>query len=1351
MPAVPDRLLALAPADRLQLETWLAEFEEGWDEHCLAARVGGLPPPGQPLRLPALIELVKIDLERNWQCGRHLTLADYLARYPELAPAEALPPDLVLAEDEVCRQFGEVPRTLLAAADGAAAGLPTLAPAGPPAASRIPCVRGYEVLGKLGQGGMGAVYKAHHLRLNRVVALKVVGDAPSARPEDLVRFRQEAEMIARLHHPNVVQIYEVGEYPGGSYLALEYVDGPALDRQVNGTPQPPRQAAQLVETLARAVHYAHGQGVIHRDLKPANVLLTPAGAPKITDFGLARLVDLESGLTTVGAIMGTPNYMAPEQADARLKDVGPHTDVYALGAILYECLTGRPPFRAATVLDTLEQVRQQDPVPPHRLLGSKKRACPADLETICLKCLEKEPQRRYASAGALADDLGRYLAGVSIAARPVGPAGRAWRWARRNPGWAAMLGTVAGLLLLIAIGASLASLWLGQALQQSRDEKRKADENLWVALLEQARGKSRSRERGQRFDGLAAIRQALRLPRPPGHTLAELRNEAIACLVLPDLEPAGPWWEGLPTGTGHITFDATFERYARADRDGNVSVRRVADDAQLFSWKGRRGRVQRGLPFSPDGRFLNDHRDGRFKLRRLDGPEAAVVLENPPDGPLSVTEVFSPDSRFLATAQRDKDGSVVVYDLRSAKGVKEVQRLRTALLPSRLVFAPDSRYLAVSSGKIVRVLDLKTGKTRSPDLSHPDEVGWIAWHPDGRALATACDDLRIRLWDVAAGKMFLPPLAGHNRRGMVMAFSPAGDCLLSNDWDGILRLWDPRTGRLLLQTQSSAEAFSRDGDLLAADRSGTRLRLLRVATRRPLRALAAPGDSGERRVSGARVSPDGRLLLVTRSDALALVDWASGAELASILLPDTWVVRFDSKDGLLTSGWKEGLLRWPLRAEPEAGRLHVGPPESLFNARNAYLPSCSAGGGVLTIPGIRVGAETGALVLHRPENRRVTLGPREDVRSSAVSPDGRWVATGNWWNTRGIGATVWDARSGQPVKNFPVGDLCQVGFSHDDGKWLLTTGGRFRLWKVGTWEEGPPLPQPDSIDPRRGFAFTSDGRTLALSGGFSQVWLVDVDSGAEIARLTVPEQTLVTPQCFSPDGSQLVAAGTGSNLLYIWDLRALRAELKKLVLDWDRPDYPPAPLAAPPQRIRVEMGNFLQRAAAAELLIQAYRQTAAGNHAQALASLRRAVRVDPAHGEAHNNLAWLLLTGPRQLRDPKEALPHARKAVELSPERAIYHNTLGVALYRSDRFAEAVPVLEKSLKEGKREADAFDLFFLAMCQQRLGNAAAARDCFDRAVAWRKAQRNLRPSWVSELEAFEAEAREALGLPGRAKP
>jgi hypothetical protein len=569
-------------------------------------------------------------------------------------------------------------------------------------------------------------------------------------------------------------------------------------------------------------------------------------------------------------------------------------------------------------------------------------------------------------------------------------------------------------------------------------------------------------------------------------------------------------------------------------------------------------------------------------------------------------------------------------------------------------------------------------------------------------LATACWDRRVRLWDIPTGKLLLRPLA-HHKGGLLAAFNPAGDCLLSNDWSSTLRLWDPRTGRQLLQMESGANVFSRDGDLLTADQSGSRVRLLRVATRRPLRALAAPpGASGERQVLDARVSPDGRLLLVTRLDALALVDWASGAELASIPLPETWVVRCDSKEGLLTAGRTGGLCRWPVRAEPETGRLHVGPPEVLYAGRIPYSPSSSADGRVLAFPGFN----RGAAVRHRPDNRGVALGPlvalgpREDVRYCAVSPNGRWVATGNHENLKGIGATVWDADSGQAVRDFPVGQYCGVGFS-PDRKWLLTTGGRYRLWKVGTWEEGPTLAQPDHVGGR--FAFAPDGRVLALFGAFSQVWLVDVDSGAEIARLTVPEQTHVAPRCFSPDGSQLVAVGTESDLIYIWDLRALRAELKKLDLDWKGDDYPPPAQAAPaPLEVRVSL--------------------------------------DPM---GLNNEAWRLVTGPADQRDPARALQLIQKAVKQKPAEAMFLNTLGVACYRNGQYKEAVAALEKSLAASKGQSDAFDLFFLAMCHARLGEAAKAKERYERAVRWVEAKKNLPAHYVEELKAFRAEAAEAV--------
>jgi tetratricopeptide (TPR) repeat protein len=390
------------------------------------------------------------------------------------------------------------------------------------AAAELPAIPGYDLLGCLGRGGMGVVYKARQRALNRVVALKMVVAGANARAEQLARFHLEAEALASLQHPNIVQIHEVGEHDGCPYLELEFVDGPSLDRKLGGAPQPPHEAARLVRTLAEAIHHAHQRGLVHRDLKPANVLLAPnpksesrnpkqirnpnpespkpAGSgvsdlgplglgivsdfgirisdfsPKVTDFGLAKRFE-EDSRTETGAILGTPCYMAPEQAEGRLRDVGPAADVYALGTILYECLTGQPPFRGETVLATLEQVRLYDPVPPSR----RQPRVPRDLETICLKCLHKDPRRRYATAGALAEDLRRFLAGEPITARPVGAAERAVKWARRRPAWAALVGVSAAAAVALAVLGAWSNVALRAAAGRERQARERAEKRSGLA------------------------------------------------------------------------------------------------------------------------------------------------------------------------------------------------------------------------------------------------------------------------------------------------------------------------------------------------------------------------------------------------------------------------------------------------------------------------------------------------------------------------------------------------------------------------------------------------------------------------------------------------------------------------------------------------------------------------------------------------------------------------------------------------------------------------------------------------------------------------------------------------------
>jgi serine/threonine-protein kinase len=343
-----------------------------------------------------------------------------------------------------------------------------------PAEPSWPKMPGFAIQGVLGQGGMGVVYQAEQLSLKRLVALKMIRLPGRADPREMARFRLEAEAAARLRNPNIVHVYEVGEHQGRPYLSLELVEGGSLAQKLNRLPQPPREAALLVQVLAQAMHCAHEAGIIHRDLKPANVLLTRGGQPKITDFGLAKCLDADTGQTRSGTILGTPGYMAPEQARGRSGRAGPTTDVYALGAILYEMLTGRPPFVGEDVLETLRQVTTQEPVPPRRL----RPGLPRDLETICLKALAKEPAGRYASAQDLADDLGRFGRGEPIRARPPGWLGRSWRWCRRNP-WVAGLSSSLALALL---GGVIGILWQAKLAldfaHQADKQRLRAEESL---------------------------------------------------------------------------------------------------------------------------------------------------------------------------------------------------------------------------------------------------------------------------------------------------------------------------------------------------------------------------------------------------------------------------------------------------------------------------------------------------------------------------------------------------------------------------------------------------------------------------------------------------------------------------------------------------------------------------------------------------------------------------------------------------------------------------------------------------------------------------------------------------------
>jgi serine/threonine protein kinase/WD40 repeat protein len=1074
----------------------------------------------------------------------------------------------------------------------------------PQGAENLPGVPGYEIIHEVGRGGMGVVYWAWQTALNRCVALKMILAGAHAGPEELARFQTEAEAVARLQHPNIVQIYEVGRHDRHPYMALEYVDGGSLAEQLDGTPLPGRVAARLIETLARAMHYAHQRGIIHRDLTPANILLMSGGVgsgewsdapgtpahhsplaahhspltthqPKITDFGLAKILIGGGGVQThTGAVLGTPSYMAPEQARGKAKEVGPATDIYALGAILYELLTGRPPFKAQTVLETLQQVQSVEPVPPSQL----QPKLPRDLATITLKCLQKEAAKRYASALDLAEDLRRYVVGEPIRARPIGRVERLWRWCRRNPAVAALAAAVLLLLGVLAGGALIKNAQLAAALEVSEGANRKANEKLWESLRDQARAVRMSRHAGQRVKSLQAIQEALKLPLPAGHSIDELRTEAIAALALPDVELLREW-EGWPAGTVGLDFDGNLERYARLTKAGTVSVRRVRDDAEIARWheqgEGEWPKAEWNLGFSLDGRFvcIRHPTSGRLTVRRLDGSQPVICYQGPkgektgPGWPMH----FSPDGKLLACILADT--RIEVVDL--ASGQARYLPPNRADWQEHIRFAPDGRQFALGTRRLgkwaFQVRDTASGHVHW-SLPHPAKVTHCTWHPDGQTLATCCDDLRIRLWDVKSGRL-LRVLEGHKKKGINCVFTRRGDRLISNDWTSVLRVWETSSGRQLVSYPAGGYSILRvsPDDRVSALHGNdyTKSRLLRLHAGREYRTIDLRGSSSGRGIyhnfKAFHVHPGGRLLAAQATDgSLILVDLTAGREIATLQIPWARPLLWEPSGTLLTVG-AGGLWRWPEHvAAAQSGRYRLGPPDRLLPGSENLEWGCSADTQTIAIPDW----DRGAQVVHRGRHTRTIRLPRQqDVRSCAVSPDGHFVATGSHSTTDRYGAKVWEAATGKLIKELPVPGQCAVAFS-PDGHWLLTTGGGCRLWQVGSWNEWWKVGGAVGC-------FSPDSQLLAVEDAPGAMRLVSPEGRVELARLEAPEQTRLLPGCFTPDGTRLIAFGNDTQALHIWDLRAIRTQLAGLGLDWNQPPYPPAApeKSTAPLSVSVDYGN----------------------------------------------------------------------------------------------------------------------------------------------------------------------------------
>jgi serine/threonine protein kinase/WD40 repeat protein len=994
----------------------------------------------------------------------------------------------------------------------------------------------YQLLEELGRGGMGVVFKARQLSLNRVVALKMIQSQRLASAALVQRFRMEAEAAASLHHSNIVAIHEVGEHAGQHFFSMDFIEGQSLAERVKGRPLPAREAAECVRKIAEAVHYAHQHGILHRDLKPANILLRSDGEPHVTDFGLAKRIEADSALTLTGEILGSPAYMAPEQASGSPRQVTLAADIYSLGAILYELLTGQAPFAGITPIDTAHKVIHELPTAPEAI----NAAVPRDVAVICFKCLEKEPQRRYATAQELADDLGRFLRDEPIQARPARRAERLWRWTRRNPVVAGLAAMAIVLLLTVAIGSTIAAMSLKRSEQV-------ATQRLYKSLVSQAQAGRWSGRPGRRFESLEALAQALQVA--PQLQLGDaerlhVRNEAIACLSLADVR-VRKQWTGRRESNDPLAWDGNLEHYVRKEQEGVFTFRRVKDDQELarFGFKGGR------LPcLSRDARWL--------AIKNFAG--AVQLWEVPTRRPIAAltsrhTEALdiSPNGEWVAVDQPDK--SVCVYEV--STGEKKVELPFSGADPYWLRFSPDNQRLAVSSISASAVQLWNLDSRTFTNLAHPSGVLRLAWRPDGECLATACADRQVYLWNLRTGR---PEriLAGHEAVVDSLDFHPSGRWLSSWGWDATSRLWDTVGGNELLVIRGSiAVRFSGDGEALSFV-SGLQVGLWELglgdesARLRPLVPENSHAFSG-----AATFSPNGEFLAMACDDGLHLRN-ANTSELLAVLPARRCTsVAFHPVDRAVLLGDEQGLWLWPARTNEtsalqrfNAPAIEFGPPRRLesVGARAIGQIVLSADGKTLVI---HEKDTQDALVLDYASGEIRARLKKPCLMGLALSPDGAWVAGGNWHCS---GVRVWSARTGETVKDLPTAGSAGPRFSPDN-RWLLVgTAEDYQFWEVSTWRPGLRLQRSGGMDIPGTAAFSPDGTLLAVGLSNSVAQLISPLTGLELATLDPSALEVSDPLAFSPDGTRL-AVSFGWDGLRVWNLARLREQLAALHLDWEHP------------------------------------------------------------------------------------------------------------------------------------------------------------------------------------------------------
>lgn len=1005
--------------------------------------------------------------------------------------------------------------------------------------ARIRYFGDYELLAQIAQGGMGVVYKARQVSLNRLVALKMIRAGELANDTEIARFRAEAEAAASLDHPNIVPIYEVGEHEGQQYFSMKLVDGGSLADHGGGFGF--CTAASLLATVARAVHYAHQRGILHRDLKPGNILMDASGQPHVTDFGLAKRMAADSSMTLSGVILGTPSYIAPEQAGGS-KVLTTAADIYSLGAILYELLTGRPPFVGATVLETLVQAREQEPVAPSLVRSSRRKVAPTsrsginqrltsaatekldrDLETICLKCLEKDPQRRYGSAEALAEDLEHWLAREPIAARPATSLERVLKWAQRKPA-VAML--VVGLHV-VGLAGLAGIIWQWREAEAATRDKQ---EQLWQSQLIEARYHRTSGKTGQQAKALEVLKRAAAY-RPS----LELRNEAIAALLLPDL--GEHLWFDSSAGYTLTAADADLAQYVVSLPDGKVEIRRASDQAAVAVLPSLGG-APVWIQFSPAGHQL-----------------AVCSVSNGVNHSVTLWD-WRVGRRLWQTSIRNGAGNLPVFDfiaggheLAVAAPTGSVRRFRVesgrelepllALEAAALRVSPSGGRVALVRENELQIWSLaKTQQLARCAL--PAGLTDLAWHPNEGIIAFGTAR-GLQLWKLQGSPDEREPKtisdASHIAR---VFFNHDGDLLFGGGWGDATGVWDVRSGAQLLNSREGAVVqLSRDERTLLFTKERTGAGTRRYLPPQGFRRLLLPPTMAQGGgVSALDYHLEGRWLISAQSGGVLLWDTTTGRIVARQPMATPVSLEFLPDGRSFLSCGRGGVQRWPV--DVAAGPLVIGPPTTLFPPapwrfeRAALSPDGKRFAAVSSDHQQGIVAEIATTNWLRLEGHAQRPGTYVNF-----SPDGKWVMTGSH---HGENLHLYEAATGRHLRDLAAGT--GYGWFQQRGPLIYATGvGGYSIWRA---ETGELVRQVAGTGELAGFA--PDDRTYLVNDQNGQLRLRDTDSDQDRAVLNYPA-TAAWGVAFTVDG-QRFAVNNSTGQIQLWNLPELRRKLSQLGLDW---------------------------------------------------------------------------------------------------------------------------------------------------------------------------------------------------------